>query len=69
MIYSRVDDGNIVLLHIGVTDQYSSQGIHSDKFLVPMFIHRLRNIAKVIKDVKMITLMYGPSKLTQINVF
>ena len=68
MMYSRIDDGNIVLLHIGVTDQFSSKGVHSDKFLVPIFIHRLKNIAKVIKGVKKITLMYGHSKLIQINV-
>ncbi|MCU7937925.1 MAG: hypothetical protein KZQ64_05710 [gamma proteobacterium symbiont of Bathyaustriella thionipta] len=68
MIYSLVDDENMVLLHIGVTNKYSSKGIHSDQFLVPLFIQRLRHIAKVIKGVKMITIMYGHSRLTQISV-
>ena len=68
MIFSRIDDENLILLHIGVIEDYSSVGIYSDELLVPMFIHKLRKIAKMIKGVKMITLMYGHSKLTQIRV-
>ena len=68
MIYSRVDVENLVLLHIGVTEAYSSTGTHSNELLVPMFIHRLRSIAKMIKGVNAITLMYGHSKLTHIKV-
>jgi len=67
MIFSRIDDENLILLHIGVTEDYSSIGIHSDKLLVLMFIHRLKRIARMIRGVKMITLMYGHSKLTQIK--
>jgi len=68
MIFSLIDSENLVLLHIGVTKEYSSTGIHSDKFLVPMLIYKLRKIAKMIKGVRTITLMYGHSKLTQFNI-
>lgn len=59
MIYSRVDQETLVLLHIATAHDYSSSGKHSGAMLTVRFVTELRQAAQRIKGVKSILVMYG----------
>ncbi len=59
MVYSRVDPATIAVLHIAVKEEYSRFGARADAMLVPKFLERLRQIAKMLKGVQSIQLKYA----------
>ena len=50
--------GTITVLHIAVSEDYSSQGRHHKQMMVPLFIGKLREIGRQIKGVAMLRLLY-----------
>jgi len=68
IIYLRTDQNNIAILHIGVTNEFSSLGTYADSMLAPKLIQNIIRAAKTIKGITTITLMYGRNKLTKIKL-
>ena len=68
IIYLRTDQDNIAILHVGVIGEYSSLGIYAKGMLVPKLIQNIIRIARTIKGVTVVTLMYGRNKLTKIKL-
>ena len=62
MVYMRTDPQTIVLLHIGVLEEYSVNGTHADTMLALDLMHRLRVIARTIKGIQQIVTMYGKGR-------
>ena len=58
VVYTRSDPGTITVLHIAVSEDYSSQGRHHKQMMVPLFIGKLREIGRQIKGVAMLRLLY-----------
>jgi len=67
IIYNRIDSQNIVLMHIGVKEEYLSTGKYADKLVAITLINRLREVAKAIKGVKNILMMYGAGDIIKIR--
>ena len=59
MVFSRINDATIALLHIAIREEYSRFGERSDAGLVPKFLDQLRQIARRLKGVKSINLKYA----------
>lgn len=68
MVWARVDTGRIVLLHIGVSEDYSAAGEHADKMVVMTLLHKLRQVARTIKGVSTIEMMYGQKRVSRLHV-
>lgn len=58
MLYARAGR-KLVLLHIGVHPDYSSDGSASDGLLVLRLIEQLRAVARSVEGVDAVELMYG----------
>ncbi len=59
VMYVREPMDNILVLHIAVDPEYSTQGSKSDQLLVMRMIVELRKSVRRIKDVKTITINYS----------
>jgi hypothetical protein len=59
VLYARVSEEKIVLLHVGVDANYTSKSSASQRFLVMRLITRLRRIAAQIKGVNCVEVLYG----------
>ena len=59
MLYARVSDEKIVLLHMGLAAQYQSGGPASSKLLALKMIERLKKVGKTLKGVRSLELLYG----------
>lgn len=68
MIYARVDKENLVILHIAVSEDYALDGSKQECMLAVRLIAQLRAVARTIRDVKRIILMYGNDAGQQIPV-
>jgi hypothetical protein len=62
LLYSRVSQERIVVIHIAVHEDYSSSGQHAHKKLVLRMSQQLRKSAKSIKGIKFIRMMYGNNR-------
>ena len=58
IIYVRIDDENIVVVHVAVKEEYSVDGRYAGKMLPMRFLVKLREIARRIRGVRSITLVY-----------
>jgi hypothetical protein len=58
LIFYRNKLDNIDLIHIAVDEKYSSKGKYFDNFLFLKMIHELKNIARMIKGIKTVTIKY-----------
>ncbi len=58
LIFYRNKPDNIDLIHIAVDEKYSSMGEYVDNFLFLKMIQKLKNIARMIKGIKTITIKY-----------
>ena len=69
VIYVRIDKEDIVILHIGIRDDYSANGKNSGQLLFMKLISELRKLASRIKGVRHLYLMYSKNgDLTKIVV-
>jgi hypothetical protein len=59
MLYARVTDEKIVLLHMGIAAQYQSDGPASNKLLALKMIERLKKVGKTLKGVRSLEILYG----------
>lgn len=59
IVYVRVDQEKLVLLHIGIQEKYSLAGEQAEAMLLLRLLAKLREIARRIKGVEAITMMYG----------
>jgi hypothetical protein len=66
--YVRVDEENIVILHVGITEEYSAFGLNSNQFLLMRLIAELRALSKKIKGVRQLHMTYSKGNLTKIRV-
>lgn len=62
LVYSRVSQERIVVIHIAVHEDYSSSGQLAHKKLVLRMSQQLRKCARTIKGIKFIRMMYGNSR-------
>lgn len=60
MVYARPSLERLVLLHIGVSEDYSAFGENADAKLVVKLVLRLRKIARSIKGVTSVEIPYNP---------
>jgi len=68
VIYVRIDEENIAILHIGITEDYSAHGNNSNRLLLIRLIAELRTLAKKIKGVRFLKIMYSKGRINNIKV-
>lgn len=68
VVYTRSNPATITVLHIAVSEDYSSQGRYHKQMMVPLFIGKLREIGRQIKGVTMLRLLYDTDKFREIPV-
>ncbi len=68
MVYVRNGIDNMLLLHIGVDESYSISGPNADEMVVMRLIIKLKEIARRIKGVHSLTVLYGNGLPTKISV-
>ena len=68
LVYVRINSESMVVLHIGVKEEYSVFGIHSNEMLTMKLLVRLREIARQIKGVRSIAVIYGKGIIRKIPV-
>jgi len=59
MLYARVSDDKIVLLHMGIAAQYQSGGPASHRLLALKMVARLKRVGKSLKGVHRLEILYG----------
>ena len=59
VIYARVSDEKIVLLHMGLAAPYQTGGPVSHKMLALKMIQRLKKAGKTLKGVRSLEILYG----------
>lgn len=59
MLYARTAPDRVVLLHIGLSPEYSSRGPRSDALLALKLIEQLKKSCAAIKGVETIEILYG----------
>jgi hypothetical protein len=59
MVYARVSDEKIVLLHMGLADPYQTGGPLSHKMLALKMIQQLKKVGKTLKGVHRLEILYG----------
>ncbi|MBC8210422.1 MAG: hypothetical protein H8E21_05090 [Gammaproteobacteria bacterium] len=62
LVYSRISVESLIVIHIAVDYEYSSQGNRSDKMLVMRMLNQLRQCACHIKGIENIRLMNSSSE-------
>ncbi len=68
MIYLRINTEVILVLHLGVSESFSNVGEHSNQMLVAKLLLRLKEIAKKIKGIESIEVLYGQGEIQKIKV-
>jgi GH35 family endo-1,4-beta-xylanase len=59
MLYARVSEEKVVLLHIGIAHDYASRGPRSDRQLTLKMVEQLKKVGRSIKGVTEIEILYG----------
>lgn len=62
LVYSRTSIERLVVIHMAIGEEYSSQGKFAKKILVMRMCQRLRQSARRIKGIKTIHIMYGVNR-------
>ena len=62
LVFSRVSQDRLVVIHIAVHEDYSSSGRYAHKNLVMRRSQRLRKCARSIKGIKFVRMMYGNNR-------
>jgi len=62
LVYSRVSHERLVVIHIAVSEDYSSYGKFANKLLVIRMSQQLRESARRIKGIETIRIMYESSR-------
>ena len=68
VLYFRTDVENILVLHIAVTEQFSSTGSHAAAMLVVQLLDAVRVVARQLKGVRSITIAYGAGSTLRMPV-
>ena len=68
VLYFRTDIENILVLHIAVTEQFSSVGSNAAAMLVVRLLHAVRGAARQLKGVRSITVMSHPGRTLKMTV-
>lgn len=68
VVYTRSNPATITVLHIAVSEDYSSQGRFHKQMMVPLLIGKLRQIGRQIKGVATLRLLYGDYEFRDIPV-
>jgi hypothetical protein len=59
MLYARISEQKVVLLHIGVAHEYTSGGRRSNRRLALKMVKRLKEIGRSVKGVREIEILYS----------
>ena len=59
LLYARVSDDKIVLLHMGIASAYASGGPAAGKRLALKMVERLKRACKALKGVRELEILYG----------
>ena len=62
MVYTRLDEESLLLLHMAVARDYASAGRFGRQMLALRLVERLRNIARQVKGVRAVRLILGSGK-------
>ncbi len=68
LIYTLSDPSTILVLHVAVEAEYSSQGRLFKQMIVLRFLAQLREVAARIKGVRTIRLLYGSHQFRDMRV-
>ena len=68
LIYTRIDEETIVLLHMTVNEEYCLNGKQSRKMLTVKLFDKLKTIARQIKGVRFLEITYGGDSSETIDV-
>lgn len=68
MVYLRQNTETLLVIHLGVHDTYSTSGLNADKVLIIQFMSQLKRIARNIKGIQKIILLYGKGNKSTIPV-
>lgn len=68
MIYARISESRLTLLHFGVHEAFSSSGLYADQLLAIKLIGKLRKLARSIRGVKTVELVYQQKGPTEMRV-
>ena len=59
MLYARVSDERIVLLHMSVAAAYATGGCEAERRLTLKMIARLKRACRALKGVRRLDILYG----------
>ena len=68
MIYTRLDPETMLLLHLAVSEDYSSHGRQRKQMLALRFVEQLRAIAAQIKGVRCVRVLLGRGRIRDLAV-
>lgn len=68
MIYVRLNPDALLVLHLGVDESFSSSGEYANQMVVAKFIFKLKEIAKKIKGIQTIEILYGRGEIKKIKI-
>lgn len=68
MVYTRSNTAMLTVLHLAVSEDFSSQGRHSKQMMVPLFIGKLREVGRQIKGITHLRMLYGRDAFREIPV-
>ena len=60
VVYVRESPESILVLHIAVHREFTMRGAHSGEWLLYKMIDQLREIARVVKGIRFISILYAP---------
>ena len=66
-VYARIEDDTIVLLHIGVDGDFSSEGSRGGELLTLKLVRRVLDVGKSLGGIKKAVLLYGPAGYREIR--
>lgn len=68
MIYVRMNLDTLLVLHMGVTEEFSSSGKYAKQMVIAKFILKLKEIAKKVKGIRIIEVLYAQDDIHTIEV-
>ena len=60
LMYIRESHESLLVLHIAVHREFTMRGAHSGEWLLYRMINKLREIARVVKGIRFISILYAP---------
>lgn len=68
MIYVRMSLDSLLVLHMGVAEEFSTSGKYANQMVIAKFILKLKEIAKKIKGISIIEVLYGQGEIQRIKI-